>query len=486
MTCKQAQEAIMLEGHEGHEGPSKRKLPVPSNLERQVFCFQRRCLQIFGLVSSRARSIPFIRVAQWLLSVAILIGAFAEIFYQFTILGCELGLSTTSAEHRNVILIFLSYGPYIAQSARGVVVMILIVAKRKDWQHLAHFSDDVVDATFPDGTARERQLKSWKKFAIKFGVVTIALHLIWEAKEDFHKQMTNQTNASGDVPVVNECRNMEPAHLWEYMLGAAAETIPFCLSQQIFGVLIVLALVLVAGGRCLNAKIVDLKRQADQQLAVESSGGAVHHVPWRERECSEIGPCSWDPRELTKRVADMQRFHLRLVLLGHEVNHVFGGVLFFQYGMDVVTLIGFVALMVTKPDQVPAERAMFLVSILTFGAFVTLFYVPLVQSHEQATAVITNLRDLLKTTAKLRGKEPQTQSWFKTFLSLTRADSIHEHEPLSHERFDSRARAALTRADSSAADAEIHVSIFAFSDAVTNLSIAVLCYELLNLHILEK
>ncbi|OWA53111.1 hypothetical protein BV898_17544 [Hypsibius exemplaris] len=82
----------------------------------------------------------------------------------------------------------------------------------------------------------------------------------------------------------------------------------------------------------------------------------------------------------------------------------------------------------------------------------------------QATAVITNLRDLLKTTAKLRGKERHLQKRLEIFYSASgRHVSTFEGARLLH----------ITR-------------IFIVTTLSLTLSIAVLCYELLNLHILEK
>ena len=173
------------------------------------------------------------------------------------------------------------------------------------------------------------------------------------------------------------CGRMEMDELWQYWLATLAESIPFCLSQQVFTVIIVLAFILHAAGTSLNQKIITLKNSVQIQLHRER----LEDQSEREKDVQQWS--EWRAEDLTEAMARLQRWHLRLVLFSHEVNHVFGGIMFVLYGMDVVTFTGFVALLVTKPDQAFTVRGTLVYSMALFGAFATVFYVPLVQAHEQ-------------------------------------------------------------------------------------------------------
>jgi 7tm Chemosensory receptor len=353
--------------------------PNPVNLVTEVFAFQRFSLQVFGFAPSSLWQSRLFRAIMWLISLVVLMAAVTELVYQIAVLVSEIRKSSLQAEN-NLVLTVLSSAPYIAQSMRGVFVLIILISNRKSWRHLAHFADEIVNETFPEGKERKAQSKRWKNFAVTIGVGTVLLHLGWEAAALLGDQdsspfwSSSNSSSSTSKPTVDSL--MESKLM--YCLSSVAESIPFILSQQIFVIVIVLAFVLKTSAKVLNQRITDLREETEVKVSGEAER-QVEVVGW---EKPKFSPES-EVRQVNTKAAALQEFHLRLILLNQEINHVFGWVLFILYSMDVVILIGFVALLVTSEKPAVATQTLHITSIALFGCFSTIFYVPMVQAHEE-------------------------------------------------------------------------------------------------------
>ena len=153
-----------------------------TDLETAVFPLQFHLLCFFGFKPPSKDPVGSWRVAdivRLIMATAILTAAVTELVYQFSVFICELGTPSDN-DNRNVLLLFLAYGPYMAESLRGTLVLVLLVTKRKQWRNLSRFAAEIVAETFPDAASRKTKLFRWKTFTVVFGVATVFLHLTWE------------------------------------------------------------------------------------------------------------------------------------------------------------------------------------------------------------------------------------------------------------------------------------------------------------------
>ncbi|OQV11388.1 hypothetical protein BV898_14265 [Hypsibius exemplaris] len=425
----------------------------------KVFVLQRRLLQLFGFLPSRLWRFTLLRIVWLLISAVVFAGATTELGYQLAKLVRRI---QTKAPEDNLVLIFLSYAPYIAESMRGLFVLLLLLAKRNSWQKVADFVDQVVRESMPDPVERDRKIRKWRNCAIVFAVLAIVLHLAWEVAAFFgggssDENLLDDVNSTTSKTVSHNITAENLSLTWRYALSSTAESITFCLSQQIFAVLIVLAFVMKTGATVLNQRITATREETEAALDLRDlrTSGPMDGpmvIGWEMMKQHEHGPELM--AEVTGKVVAIQEFHLRLVLLSHDINDIFGWILFTLYGMDVVVLIGYVALLVTNESGVAEEKAFFGFSILLFGCFATVLYIPLVQAHEEAAEVTFGLRRLIGVTARLEPRETVLQKRLEVFCTASR-----RHVPI----FEGAELIHITRIP-----------------CTMTVSIAVLAYEVLN------
>ena len=85
-----------------------------------------------------------------------------------------------------------------------------------------------------------------------------------------------------------------------------------------------------------------------------------------------------------ERVIDLKLRYLDMCRVVAYVDHHFGSILFFLYGLDLLTMFGSVSSIVQSTDKgIVVVRAYYYVSTVIFILYCTLFMWPLVMAYEE-------------------------------------------------------------------------------------------------------
>ena len=279
----------------------------------QVLAFQRRAFQMVGCLPSRSWRSPVARLFTFLITGTLFIGASAEVAYQFFALVLVIRQKTSKS---NMVLDFLYYAPYIAESLRGLFCLLFLLSHRKHWRKLANFVEQTIHETFPVKEDREKRVKKWRTFAVTFGVVALCLHLAWEVVAFF---------GDYETLVVEEFMRNETSSGWaesygmvEYWTVTVVESVTFCLSQQIFIVMVVIALVLKAGATALNERITMTRETAERAVKVRQ--GRRESV-WSDEDglSKTLTAVVWDKTWFTMECQSFNQSFKRRIQM-HSIN----------------------------------------------------------------------------------------------------------------------------------------------------------------------
>ena len=162
-----------------------------------------------------------------------------------------------------------------------------------------------------------------------------------------------------------------PMHFLFYqsiIIYALFSTLPFILSQQVYSAVIILAVLLGEAIKKLTREIHEETHDVEQSNGVFDGNG-------RELELTE------------KKVKNWQAYHMKIVFFRERLNGFFGDILFVVYGMDLLTLFGFLSSIVKNVRTDALSYEYLLLSSVIFLMYGTVFLIPLVMVHEMVSAL---------------------------------------------------------------------------------------------------
>ena len=229
---------------------------------------------------------------------------------------------------------------------------------------------------FADEKERNGLVRKWRLIGALLFAVTVSLHATWERMGSVcfaEKPVGNASqpiNQSFAEPLINIRLLPE---FDSYYLGWYAQTTVFILSQQLLGCAIILSLIL--------KELVD-KINADIDCFREEISRCVHRDS-RTSPSTETVLFGDVKRQIAHRFSVIDGKCKKLLQFGGDLNVFFGTLLLAMYGLDLATCIGYVASLMASVNTSQACLLHNYTSIVVFGAYATVFLMPLVLAYEE-------------------------------------------------------------------------------------------------------
>ncbi|XP_055338426.1 uncharacterized protein LOC129588284 [Paramacrobiotus metropolitanus] len=387
-----------------------------------IFHFQETVLKVTGFMPMDSNCSVVKKIAAsafHCIGVSILLGTlFSVTLYIATVFWGLFGPGAVASTIGNPLIEWLTYIPYCFTNLRGFIVCSLFWFHGKHWSHIKHRADELIHATFAGPHKRAVLVRKWKNTAVVVGFISILLVCMWETNSWIHYQDQDpqRYNLQFNDAVAPLPMKMT---VWQYVITWTLwSTLPFCLSQQIFITVIMLAWILNGCINKLNAAI--LEERAYFRGVVSSHSDQL----WSDSKALLVLA-----EKMHVRITALRHRRLKMVTFCEEVTKTYGLILFAIYGLDVFTVCGFVAAIVADTEKFLTAYTLNFLSLALYGMYATVFMVPMVLVYEKGSYTTLNLYRLMDATSPLieRPEGQQLRLAMKTFLGISKDQILIFH-----------------------------------------------------------
>ncbi|GAV02196.1 hypothetical protein RvY_12792 [Ramazzottius varieornatus] len=310
--------------------------------------------------------------------------------------------------------------PFATYNFRGVIILTILLFKRKQWTEFLRLIDGVLLETFPVVTSKvSKTVRVWKVISFGGAVLTLFMVVTFETLNDLqYGLMTNR--GLYDTGVLDPL----PLYMlvWQYdTFWTVCSTLPFYLSQQMAICIYITGQILADCCKNLNHALKD-----ETKTLVIEPRDALHDLYFSRTQKIIAEIFYPDP---TERVVILKQRYLNLCHVCEYMNEHFGAILFFLYGLDLLTMCGVIASIVEGFDNgIMLVKAYYYVTTIIFLIHCTLFLWPLVRANEQSLRVNGSLHQLIEK-AEVIGSLNSSQgrafhSILQTFIQVSKDQLI--------------------------------------------------------------
>ncbi|XP_055337824.1 uncharacterized protein LOC129587900 isoform X2 [Paramacrobiotus metropolitanus] len=211
-------------------------------------------------------------------------------------------------------------------------------------------------------------------------MVTLVLRVAWDACNWWYFVEQLETRPEATAENVWDPFPLRVTLVQFVVLWSVFSSLPFFVSQQVFGVAMVLSWMF---GSCIKQLVSEINEAHDdlQRRLGRSNGHSEKHMATAE-----------------KLVIALKDRHARLVEYCEEFNDTFAWELFFIYFLDVCAVCGYVADVVMNVEShLLSGKLYHWLSVLLYGVYASVFFIPLVRVHEQGHRIMRALYQMLHT-----------------------------------------------------------------------------------------
>lgn len=362
-----------------------------------IFVFQESLLKLTGFIplnddneASLCNEIyaVFLRCV----GVTILTGTlFSVSLYIATVFWGLFGPNATPSSIGNPLIEWLTYIPYCFTNLRGFIICLLFWLYGKHWKKLKYRADELISASFSGPKARTLIVRKWRNLSVLFGLLTIVLVGAWETNSWLHYQ---DQDPRRNTLSFNRAVDPLPVNMtvWQYVITWTLwSTLPFCLSQQIYITVIMMAWVL----HCCVCQLNDCIDQERHEFRKFITSGRLLLSDVAVRKLAT---------DMYETVRKLRQRRMKMVTFCEELNSTYGLILFSIYGLDVFTVCGFIAGIVAHTETFASAHTLNALSVILYGTYATMFMIPMVLVHEKVfiTLIVTFRRRHLSSTPMVK------------------------------------------------------------------------------------
>jgi hypothetical protein len=277
----------------------------------------------------------------------------------------------------NSIVKAISFGQAISEFARAVIVVTLLFYTRNSYVSLLETGKFLTSAIFPDHRDREIACKRWKRLAVTWSVMTLTMHLTMVTAGYLQflfvsvgvTSNLNKTNITLEKSVTSAPKEVFKFHVPRAFFDSMSyfRVLLFCLSQQVLVIIVVSAFAMRSFLKNNNMAMIKLREDL-QKISYDKT---KEHL----RQAVQ--------RRVRTQLETIRKHHWDILLFSDQLNSFFGIILFVAYGLDLITVLGYVANAIADIFPTISYQIFTGISILFFGFYATLFYLPLVAAHEE-------------------------------------------------------------------------------------------------------
>jgi hypothetical protein len=328
-------------------------------------------LQIFAFLPlhTKARFCSILCQLNQLLHMTGSAVAFAVVFLKLT----AYSINSEPGRNGSALVKGMSAAWCFFEYARSIVILAIFYSKRNLHQCLFESAERLIKSSNVNLTGISKG-KFLKKAIEALSLAVIVLHLIWEFIRWLNYILpmpdvsTNTTiidlKNQSSVPKILKLSVPEVLYKCTFYL----EALLFCLSQQVVILAVVSGILLRHFVAANNANIIQLKNHMVDKF-------------WQKKHSyNSVSPL---PGSVLLELQKIQEQHLEIVLYGQQINSLFGLLLFFAYGLNLLTVFGFVANAIANVSPLFGYQIYIYFSILIFGSYIILIVWPLAKAHKE-------------------------------------------------------------------------------------------------------
>ncbi|OQV23345.1 hypothetical protein BV898_02792 [Hypsibius exemplaris] len=279
--------------------------------------------------------------------------------------------SVVETGEESAILLFMQLIPFFTIVLRAFCVSLLFFCKRHGWRNLLTQADQFIDHALPSSCSITLLRRKMRSASVFLFIVTFTIHLVWEFVEwVVYMEGDNMTLSSDNflAPLPITYYAFQGVVIWTLF-----SSVPFIMSQQLFTCVIMLAMLPQAAMKGLNREVGD--ETAYYEVQSQFATTRLTSVPRKLLLLTEERVRMWEATYMST-----------LIFIG-RVNDFFGWILFILYGLDFLTLLGFVSNIVNNARSDWQSYAYLFLSSAIFLLYLTVFVCPLVSTQEEGVRI---------------------------------------------------------------------------------------------------
>ncbi|XP_055348931.1 uncharacterized protein LOC129595830 [Paramacrobiotus metropolitanus] len=318
---------------------------------------------------------------------------------------------TTDA--KNPFLRMLAYIPYAFVNIRAVYVVFVCWRKCRWWFRFQQRASVILSChSRPDSLSR--QMRQWQRRSVVAGIGSFLAVLAFEVADWL--RWFDQDPRHWDMSYTNA---LEPLPIWYPVWLYIVIWNVFCafsyfLSQQLY-------ISLVLYGCISKALLSDIKtnlRAESKEFNSDKMSSPLKCV---------AGTADADYTSLYERIKKSKMRYMDILTFSHDLNHTYGNALFVIYGMDLITVCGFVAAVVANEERFLSAYLANAISVVVFGAYLCCL-IPMVGAYEETVKVNFALHKLMEQLQSVFGafayQKEGLESYVAHFITLIRDQPV--------------------------------------------------------------
>jgi hypothetical protein len=336
------------------------------NFEKDVLILPLKILRFFGLLPSTSKTNLILKYSFICFYLIHFLGGLIGCTHQF-ITTYFRAIQSDPSKYINSIIWISTSIPYVADYIRALGVLALFYRSQKLLPVLFETAVSLLSKTNLRRDLK-KLLEKWRRLVVSLSTLSLFLHAVWESSGwGYYVQSSAQKDSNGRVNLSsnggNQSQPQTPSILSNLSnLRAYFEFVYFVLSQQVVIVSIILTLAL--------------------KNCLAEFGGQImrfkNYLNCEETDCPSR-------RVILVEVLRLQELHMDILCFVENLNYVFSPIHCFMYLLDFVTCMGFFVGLIAGESNVPMFFYCFYFSILIFGAYATILFVPLIQVYEEVS-----------------------------------------------------------------------------------------------------